>query len=280
MTSNQQPATSNYDDLRGVAPVLLLGAGRLGGALLDGWRAVPDFPIGDVLVIDPAPGDAARAAERAGATLNPSPEALAGARTVLLAVKPQIWREAATDYAPRLSPEAVIVSVAVGVRAADISAGFGGRRTARVMPTTGVSIGRGVATVYAADPEARRAAHALFDPVATTVDLEDEGLMDAAAATSGSAPAYLYAFVEALAAAGAGTGLPRDAAETLARATVVSAAALLEASRETPEALRKQVASPGGTTEAALRVLMGERGLEPLLKEALAAAIARAQELA
>lgn len=261
-------------------PVLLLGAGRLGGALLDGWGAAESPPPAGLLIADPSPSPAALAAQARGAALNPPAEALASAQTVVLAVKPQIWREAAATYAPRLAPDAVVVSVAVGVRAADISAAFEGRRTARVMPTTGVAIRRGVASIYADDPTARTRAHALFDPVATAVDLEDEGLMDAAAATSGSAPAYLYAFTEALAAAGAEAGLPAEAALRLARATVVSAAALMDGSEEPLDVLRRQVASPGGTTEAALSVLMGERGFEPLMREALAAAIARAEALA
>ncbi len=195
-------------------------------------------------------------------------------------MKPQVWREAAAAYGPLLSEDAVVVSVAVGVRLDDIEAAFGGRRTARVMPTTGVGVAKGVATVFARDAGARSRAHALFDPVSATVDITDEGLMDAAAATSASGPAYVYAFVEALAAAGVTAGLPREAAEELARATVISAAALLEESGESPEALRMQVASPGGTTEAALRVLAREDGLETLLRDAVAAAARRAEELA
>lgn len=252
----------------------------MGGALLEGWMQTQAVGTAGLLIVDPAPGAVALAAERAGAALNPGGEDLARVRTVVLAVKPQIWREAARTYSPRLAPEAVIVSLAVGVRAADISEAFGGRRTARVMPTTGVAIARGVASIFAEDATARARAHALFDPVATTVDLPQEALMDAAAATSGSAPAYLYAFAEALAAAGAEAGLPADAALRLARATVASAAAMMDASPESLESLRRQVASPGGTTEAALRVLMGERGLGPLMREAIAAAIARAEELA
>lgn len=261
------------------APVLLLGAGRLGGALLEGWIGAHAFAPGDILIVDPAPNAAAQAAQYSGAELNPRTDRLAEARTVLMAVKPQVWREAAAMYGDRLSREAVVVSVAVGVRTADISAAFGGRRAARVMPTTGVSIGRGVASIFAASAEARARAHALFDPVATTVDLDDEDLMDAAAATSGSAPAYLYAFTEALAAAGAEAGLPPEAALRLATATIVSAAALMDGSQESLADLRGEVASPGGTTEAALRVLEGERGFGPLLREALGAAIARAGEL-
>jgi len=252
----------------------------MGGALLEGWRLTGALPQGELLIRAPNLNPAIEAASAAGAVFDPSDVEVARARTVVLGVKPQRWREVAGAYAPHLAPEAVVLSLAVGVRAADVSAGFRGRRVARVMPTTGVAVGRGVASIFAADPEARARAHALFDPVATTVDLDDEDLMDAAAAMSGSAPAYLYAFTEALAAAGADAGLPPDAALRLARATMVSAAALMERSDEPLDALRRQVASPGGSTEAALRVLGGERGLEPLLRGAVAAAIVRARELA
>ena len=262
-----------------IAPILLLGAGRLGGALLEGWIGAHAFAPGDLMIVDPKPSAPALAAEYSGAVLNPPEARLAEARAVLMAVKPQVWRDAAAAYTALLGAEAVIVSVAVGVRAGDIAAAFGGRRAARVMPTTGVSIGRGVASIFAEDPGARACAHALFDPVATTVDLEDEDLMDVAAATSGSAPAYLYAFTEALAAAGASAGLPPEAALRLATSTIVSAAALMDGSEESLGELRSEVASPGGTTEAALRVLEGETGFGPLMREALAAAIRRAGEL-
>jgi hypothetical protein len=124
-----------------------------------------------------------------------------------------------------------------------------------------------------------RRAHALLDPVATTVDLDDEDLMHAATAVSGSAPAYLYAFVEALEAAGAGQGLDPAASAKLARATIVGAAALLGQGGEEPAELRKQVTSPGGTTAAALGVLMGEGGFGDLLPKALDAAVKRSVEL-
>ena len=251
----------------------------MGGAMLDGWRAAGTFNAGDILLLDPHPGDAARAAADAGATLNPDPEALGAAKTVLLAVKPQLWREAAAAVAPRLSPEAVIVSIAAGVRCADIEAAFA-RPVARVMPTTGVAIRKGVATIYAATAAALDAAHGLFDSVATVVEVKDEALIDAATAVSGSAPAYLYAFVEALEAAGVKAGLPQDTAQTLARATIAGAAALMEQSGEEPGELRRQVTSPKGTTEAALKVLMGEGGLGPLMQAAVQAAAARARELA
>jgi pyrroline-5-carboxylate reductase len=178
-----------------------------------------------------------------------------------------------------LAPDAVIVSVAAGVASADVAQAFGGRRVARVMPTTAAAIGRGTASVFSADPEARACAHALLAPVGAVVDLADEDLMHAATAVSGSAPAYLYAFVEALQAAGESLGLPADAARQLARATTAGAAALMAETGEEAAELRRQVTSPAGTTEAALKVLLGEHGLAPLLKKAASAAEQRSREL-
>jgi pyrroline-5-carboxylate reductase len=263
-----------------ITPILLLGAGRMGGALVEGWGRTSAFRPADLILRDPTPGPEALAAAEAGATLNPADERLAEARTVLMAVKPQVWREAAAAVAGRLAPDAVIVSIAAGVRAADLAEAFGGRRVARVMPTTAVAIAKGTASVFASDPEARARAHALFDSVATVADLADEDLMDAATAVSGSGPAYLYAFVEALEAAGARAGLPPATAKALARATVAGAAALMDESGAEPSELRRQVTSPAGTTEAALKVLMAEDGFPPLLQRAVDAAVARARELA
>jgi len=256
-------------------PILLLGAGRMGGALVRGWLEAGAFAASELMVRDPAAaGDALKAG-----SINPADKDLAAAKVVVLSVKPQIWRDAFAAIAPHLAPDAIVVSIAAGVRLADIEAAANGRRVARVMPTTGVAIGKGVASIFAQDREARTAAHRLFDPVAATVDLDDEALMDAATAVSGSAPAYLYAFIEALEAAGADAGLDADAARTLARKTIISAAALMDASGEDPAELRRQVTSPGGTTAAALDVLMGEGGFPVLLEKAVAAAIRRSKEL-
>ncbi|MBU4433571.1 MAG: pyrroline-5-carboxylate reductase [Alphaproteobacteria bacterium] len=262
-----------------MTPILLLGAGRMGGALIQGWREAGAFCAADLIIRDPNVDAAADPSVFGGASVNPPLADLAKAKTVLLAVKPQIWREAIADVVPHLAPDAVIVSIAAGVRAADISAAFGGRAVARVMPTTAVAIGRGAASVYAEAPLARARAHALFAPVATVVDLDSEDLLDAATAVSGSAPAYLYAFIEALEAAGVGVGLDAATSARLARATIIGAAALMEAGGEEPAELRKQVTSPGGTTAAALAVLMGEGGFGDLLPRAMAAAIARSKEL-
>lgn len=262
-----------------ITPILMLGAGRMGGAMLEGWRAAGAFAGSDLVVRDPQPGPVAQAAAAAGAVLNPPDSDLAAARTVVLAVKPQIWREVAAETAAWLSADAVIVSIAAGVMSKDIAHAFGGRPVARVMPTTAAAIGQGTASVYADDPAALARAHALFEPLGAVVDLKDESLMHAATAVSGSAPAYLYGFIEALEAAGAAAGLSPKDAQRLARSTLIGAAALLARSGEEPADLRRQVTSPGGTTEAALNVLLGGSGLPPLMREAVNAAIRRSKAL-
>ena len=263
-----------------ITPILMLGAGNMGGAMLDGWRGAKAFAPADLMILDPKPGDAALRAQKAGARVNPSPDEIATAQTVVLSVKPQIWREAASQYASTLAPGAVIVSVAAGVKARDISEAFGGRAVARVMPTTAVAIGQGTASIHAADAAAMVRARALFAPLGTVVELTDEDQLHAATGVSGSAPAYLYAFVEALEGAGAAAGLaPADAAK-LARSTITGAAALLAHSKAEPADLRRQVTSPGGTTAAALEVLMGPGGMQSLLTRAVAAATRRSKELA
>lgn len=262
-----------------MTPILMLGAGRMGGALIEGWRASGAFPIADLIIRDPHPGPMALSAAAQGAALNPPEVDLSRAKTVLLAVKPQTWRDVAAEVSDRLAADAVIVSVAAGVKSADISAAFGGRVVARVMPTTAAAIGRGTASVFAVDPQARARARALFEPVGAVVDLADEELMHAATAVSGSAPAYLYAFVEALEAGGVAAGLTPEAAASLVRSTMAGAAALMAQSQDPPPELRRQVTSPGGTTQAALDVLMGEQGFGPLLRHAVAAAVKRSKEL-
>ncbi|MDP3658720.1 pyrroline-5-carboxylate reductase [Phenylobacterium sp.] len=262
-----------------MTPILLLGAGRMGGALIEGWRLAGAFDASELILRDPMAGPVADAAQAAGARLNPHDSVLAEARTVVLAVKPQIWREVAVEVAPWLHASAIVVSIAAGVRLDDLTLEFGGRSVARVMPTTAAAIGRGTASLYADDPQARLRARALFEPLGEVVDLLDEAQMHAATAVSGSAPAYLYAFLEALEAAGVEAGLSSADASRLARATIGGAAALLAKTGEEPAELRRQVTSPGGTTEAALGVLLGDSGLHPLLREAVARAVRRSKEL-
>jgi pyrroline-5-carboxylate reductase len=262
-----------------ITPILMLGAGRMGGAILDGWRRTAAFAPEDLIIVDPRPGEAAQEAAEAGVSLNPPDAELVRAKTVLLCVKPQSWSEAATRYAPLLAHDAVILSIAAGVKSGDISHAFGGRAGARVMPTTAAAIAQGTASLYADTPEALARAHALFEPLGDVVDLSDESQMHAATAVSGSGPAYLFAFLEALEAAGAAAGLPQKEASKLARSTLIGAACLLAESGADPVELRRQVTSPGGTTEAALNVLLGENGLPPLMRDAVAKAMRRSKEL-
>jgi pyrroline-5-carboxylate reductase len=147
------------------------------------------------------------------------------------------------------------------------------------MPTTAAAIGQGTASVFADDPRALARAHALFEPLGEVIDLTDEEHMHAATAVSGSGPAYLYAFVEALEGAATAAGLPAKEAARLARSTLTGAAALLANGGAEPSELRRQVTSPGGTTEAALNVLLSDKGLPPLLREAVVAAVRRSREL-
>ena len=262
-----------------ITPILMLGAGRMGGAILEGWRRAKAFSPGELIICDPKPGEAALAAALDGARLNPPEGELAQARTVVLAVKPQVWADVAGEYAGWLAADAVIVSIAAGVRSADIAREFGGRCVARVMPTTAAAIGQGTASLYSDDPAALARAHALFEPLGVVVDLTDENQMHAATAVSGSGPAYLYAFVEALEEAAKAAGLPKKEAARLARSTVTGAAALLANGGGEPAELRRQVTSPGGTTEAALKVLLSDEGLGTLLREAVAAAARRSKQL-
>lgn len=262
-----------------ITPILMLGAGRMGGAMLEGWLAAGAFKASDLIICDPSPGPAALAAGQAGANLNPSDAETAAAKTIVLAVKPQLWRDAAAEISPRLAADAVVVSIAAGVKAEDIASAFAGRRVARAMPTTAVAIGQGTASIYADDPVARATALALFQPLGVVVPLADENAMHAATAVSGSAPAYLYAFIESLEVAGITAGLSPEDARHLARSTVTGAAALLAASGDEPTELRRQVTSPGGTTEAALNVLLGNKGLQVLMREAVGAAVRRSKEL-
>jgi len=262
-----------------ITPILMLGAGRMGGAILEGWRRSGAFAPAELMICDPEPGPAALAAALEGARLNPPDADLAAARTVVLAVKPQVWAEIAAQYVAWLRADAVIVSVAAGVRAKAIVKEFGGRCVARVMPTTAAAINQGTASLYADDPAALARAHALFEPLGAVVDLTDEDQMHAATAVSGSGPAYLYAFIEALEGAALAAGLPPKEAARLSRSTITGAAALLAEGDAEPVDLRRQVTSPGGTTEAALNVLLSNTGLPPLLREAVTAAVRRSKQL-
>jgi pyrroline-5-carboxylate reductase len=261
-------------------PILLVGAGALGSSVLKGFRAAGHATPQDVIIVDLQPGDEPKSWAADGARLNPVPDSWREAKTVLLAVKPQGWHAVAAILDGNLARDAVIISVMAGVHIANLRQAFAGHAVARVMPTTGVATGRGVASIYSDSDVAREAALGLFGPMAATVNLAEESLMDSATAVSGSGPAYVYAFVRALERAGRATGLSPSHARELARGTLVSAARLLDATGEEPDELIRKVASPGGTTEAALQVLCkpGD-GLDELVLSAVNAAFKRSQEL-
>jgi pyrroline-5-carboxylate reductase len=251
------------------APIWLLGCGNMGGALLGRWLAED---MGPVAVIDPAP----RALpDGVSASANP-PE---GRPDVLvLAVKPQVWREAVLPLIAKTGPLTLVVSVMAGVTTADIASVFPGAAIIRAMPNTPAGIGQGVTALFTtAGDLAEGAAEALFSAAGATVWLEDEADFDAVTAVSGSGPAYVFAFIEALAAAGAAAGLEPGLAARLARATVTGAAALAATDPAPAATLRERVTSPGGTTAAGLAVL--QPGLVPIVEATVSAAAARSRQL-
>lgn len=259
-------------------PILLVGAGRMGGAFLAGWRAAGLAPMSQVFIRDPAPGGVARDAIAEGAAPDPSSRQVGAARTVVLAMKPQVWREAIAGIADLIAPDAVVISLLAGVDLSALATQFRARSVARVMPTMAIAVGRGPISLVASDAKALARARWLLGRLGEVIELPDESLMDAATAASGSGPGYLYAFVEALAEAGADAGLPRSKAEQLARSTVIGAVRLMEVSGAPLAALRRDIASPGGATEAGLKAL-DAGGLGALLRAAVATAKARSREL-
>ncbi len=240
--------------------ITLLGHGRLGSAIAEGWRLTGAVTDPTVLTRAVSP------------VCPPDTDAL------VIAVKPSAWREAVAPLAATLPSSAIVVSVMAGVRAADIAAALPGRPVVRVMPTTAVAQGRGVAALWSADASARALAHSLFDPIADTVDLDVEGLIDAATAVAGSAPAFFYALAQGLAAAGVEAGLTPDAATRLARGALGSAGAGVS-TPDNLDALIAGIASPGGTTRAGLDALHNA-GLGNAARAAVEAAVARAKTLA
>lgn len=259
-------------------PVVLVGCGRLGSAIVEGWLHTGALAASDIIILTPSSKPICELAAAKGARVNPPITALAEARAVILAVKPAKWRDASADLVEAFAPDAVILSVMAGVRAADISQTFLGRSVARVMPTTAVATGRGVAGLWSANRHARETAHDLFDSLADTVDLDAEALIDVATAVAGSGPAYVHAFTQALADAGVAQGLDTEAALRLARGAVRSAASA-DASLSLPDLIAR-VASPGGTTEAGLKALAEGRRLDAVVSDAVDAALRRARELA
>ena len=250
-----------------VGTVWLLGCGNMGGALLQRWLADGLR----VSVIDPAARELPDSVMAAAA-----PPTGAGPDVLVVAVKPQMLPTAAAPVLARLKPGTLIVSVVAGVDCAALSALFEGREVVRTMPNTPARIGEGVTALFA--PGAGRAvAEALFAAVGACVWLGDEAQFDAVTAVSGSGPAYLFAMIEALSAAGVAAGLPVTLADELAVRTVAGAGRLAELGEATPTTLRDSVTSPGGTTAAGLALL--QPALTRLMTATVAAAARRSREL-
>ena len=202
---------------------------------------------------------------------------------VLFAVKPQIADEVVPNYRSWAGPETLFVSIIAGKTLAGLARHLGRAAIIRTMPNTPAAIGRGI-TVACANPHVTSGHRQLCDRLLAAIGesawVEDEALMDAVTAVSGSGPAYVFLLIEMLARAGQVEGLPSDLALQLASATVAGSGELARISTESPAQLRENVTSPGGTTRAALDVLMADDGLEPLIRRAVAAAAARSRELA
>ncbi|MBL0946918.1 pyrroline-5-carboxylate reductase dimerization domain-containing protein [Brevundimonas sp.] len=256
----------------------LIGCGRLGSALVEGWLATPGFKANRLTIIARHETLATDQARAAGAMINPSPDRMTGVGILVLAVKPAVWREALQPFADVIPEDTVVASVMAGVRLDDIRQAAGGRPVARLMPTTAVAQRQGVAGLYASDSKARTMATALFEGMADVVPLEDENLLDAATGVAGSAPAFIYAFVQALARAGEVEGLTPDAAVRLARGALRSAAAGVSDGQSLEDAIER-IASKGGTTRAGLDALEADGGAERAVAAAVSAAVARAREL-
>jgi pyrroline-5-carboxylate reductase len=262
--------------------VVLIGCGKMGGAMLKGWLA-DGLAAEKVLVIDPHASDLPN-----GVTVARSIDGVdqgATGAVIVLAVKPQVMAEVVPAYARLGAAGGVFLSVAAGKTIPVLRDLLGpDSRVVRAMPNTPAAVGRGATGLYAGQgvsAEQKATCEKLMAVSGLVVWVENEDLIDAVTAVSGSGPAYVFHMVEAMAAAGTALGLPADVAQALARQTIVGAGELLHQSPETAAQLRINVTSPGGTTAAALDVLMNsDQGLPPLMERAMTACAKRAKELA
>jgi len=265
-------------------PLLLVGCGKMGGALLEGWLSQGLRPA-DVWIVEPntgpLQGETARgvhhAADPSGLPADLKPALM------LFAVKPQMLAAALPAYKVFADRGAAALSIAAGWRIAGFEKVLGANTPiVRAMPNTPAAVGRGMTVLCAnakADAKLRENCGALLAAVGETAWVDDEALIDAVTAVSGGGPAYVFLLIECLAKAGVAAGLPEDLAMQCARVTVAGAGELVHISSEPAAKLRENVTSPGGTTLEALMILMAEDGLQPLMTRAVAAATARSREL-
>ena len=261
--------------------LVLLGAGKMGAAMLEGWLARGLDPR-KLTVLEPQPVKAVQALKRRGVALNPKGKA-APASAIVIAVKPQSAPEALPALAPYAGKTTLALSIMAGRTLGFLQGHLRGVAIVRAMPNTPAAIGRGI-TVACPNAQVtarqRKLATDLLAAIGTVEWVSDESLMDAVTAVSGSGPAYVFLLAEAMTEAGIAAGLPGELAARLARETVAGAGELLHRSTLDAATLRQNVTSPGGTTAAALEVLMGPGGFKELLTRAIADATRRGRELA
>jgi pyrroline-5-carboxylate reductase len=281
--SPRSDSQSRNDELRDVrGTILLVGAGKMGSALLEGWLALGIAP-NRLAVIEPQPTSKITALAGQGLNLNPPSHLDHEFAAVVIAVKPQVAPQVMPTLEPFVGPETVVVSIMAGRTLHFLAATLPRAALVRAMPNTPAAVGRAItvavpnASVSAAQ---RDLVHALLSAVGAVEWIDDEGLMDAVTALSGSGPAYVFLLAETMARAGCAVGLPPLLAEALARATVAGSGELLHRSQLDAATLRQNVTSPGGTTAAALDVLTAKDGLAELMAKAIAAAAKRSRELA
>jgi pyrroline-5-carboxylate reductase len=263
--------------------VVLVGCGQMGSAMLRGW--VASSAASNYVVVEPAGiSDALLSESRIDALSDASK--LADALVpdaVVFAVKPQVIGDIVPAYRRFARPQTVFMSIAAGTTVANLTKHLGDAAIVRVMPNTPAAIGRAI-SVACANPRVTAAQRQLCDALLASIGesawVEDEALLDPVTAVSGSGPAYVFLLIETLAEAGVKAGLPAELSLQLAKATVAGAGELARVSSEPPGRLRENVTSPGGTTRAALDVLMSETGLAELMTRAVAAATKRSRELA
>jgi pyrroline-5-carboxylate reductase len=263
--------------------LVLVGAGKMGSAMLDGWRSLGLDPA-RVVVLEPQPSADIAALAAHGLRLNPNTGTVAGVAVIVVAVKPQAAGEIVAALAPIVDPSTLVLSIMAGRTLRFLEAALpAATAIVRSMPNMPAAIRRGITVAV---PNARVTAtqrdlaHRLLAAIGAVEWVADEGLLDAVTAVSGSGPAYVFLLAEALAGAGSTAGLPAQLAARLARATIAGAGELLHRSPLEPSTLRASVTSPGGTTAAALAVLTAEDGLPALIERAVAAATRRSRELA
>src|SRR5579871_2642711 len=251
-------------------PIVLIGAGRMGGALLRGWSA---RKIAPVIVVEPSPSPELKSlAKRNNIAIFPHPGSIDSlrARACVVALKPQILKAEAVRLRPLAQSGALMVSIAAGTTTASLRKAWGPKaRIVRAMPNTPGAIGQGITALYDAKPTTAKdkaLAEQLLAALGETLWVKREADIDIVTAVSGSGPAYVFLLAEALADAAQAEGLPPALAERLARATIIGSGALLAADAAPAERLRRNVTSPGGTTEAALNVLMAKNGLAALMR--------------